>query len=387
MKVSVVRPGELGPLELDRWRAFQRGSPELSNPFLAPELAVTADRILPNVRVAVLEDAGAGAVGFLAFERHALGVGKPVGTRLSDRQALIHAPGLDWDPRTVLRGAGLAVLEFDGLLPEQALPSATVQRRGVIDLSRGYEQYLTERREHSKKLVKTTMAKARRLEHDVGPVRVDFASRDAGVLRTLMRWKSAQYRRTGRYDCFARQWIVDLVEELFRTRGAAFAGVLSALYAGDALVAAHFMLRSRAMLCGIFPAYDPAYAAYSPGLLLRLRQAEAAAGAGLDRIELGKGSYDYKDRLKSRDALVAEGCYLRPSVAAAAYQLRHTPARRARNLILETPRLRQAADRALRLSGGIRVALERAPIPRGPRAHPGPRRLTGRLRRAQGPSR
>ena len=52
------------------------------------------------------------------------------------------------------------------------------------------------------------------------------------MLRTVIGWKSAQYRRTGRPDCFARPWIVQLVEDLFSIRGEDFSGVLSMLYAG-----------------------------------------------------------------------------------------------------------------------------------------------------------
>ena len=36
MKATIVRPGELGASEIAAWRAMQRSSPDLLNPFLSP---------------------------------------------------------------------------------------------------------------------------------------------------------------------------------------------------------------------------------------------------------------------------------------------------------------------------------------------------------------
>ena len=37
MRVSVIRPGDLGKAELTRWRAIQQADPAFDNPFLSPE--------------------------------------------------------------------------------------------------------------------------------------------------------------------------------------------------------------------------------------------------------------------------------------------------------------------------------------------------------------
>ena len=105
MKISVVHPGELGPVELTRWRRLH-GHPELANPFLAPEFAVCVGRARPGARVAMLEE-GPEVVGFFPYERGPFRVGRPIGAGLSDCQGLVHTPGLEWDPRELLRGAGL----------------------------------------------------------------------------------------------------------------------------------------------------------------------------------------------------------------------------------------------------------------------------------------
>ncbi len=69
--------------------------------------------------------------------------------------------------------------------------------------------------------------------------------------------------------------------------------------AGDTVVAGHIGLRSTTTLAWWFPVYDPAYAAYSPGLLLCIELARAMAEQGLTVLDLGKGDEPYKERLSN----------------------------------------------------------------------------------------
>jgi CelD/BcsL family acetyltransferase involved in cellulose biosynthesis len=172
------------------------------------------------------------------------------------------------------------------------------ERSPILDISEGYQRYLQGRRPSSMRLIKSTAHKGRKLEREVGEARFDFDVRDRQALSVLMGWKSAQYRRTGQYDRFARDWIMQLVQDLYETRGREFTRVLSMLYAGDRPVVGHFGIRSGSVLAGPFPAFDPGYARYSPGLVSLLRIAEAAAKAGLRQIDLGKGHEGYKESFK-----------------------------------------------------------------------------------------
>lgn len=357
MQVAVVRPGELGPAELERWRGLQRGQPSLANPFLAPEFTLAVAAVRDDARVAVLSD-GSEVVGFLPFERKALGVGKPIGAGLSDCQGLVSAPGLEWAPRELLRRCGLAVWEFDHLAAGQPFEPYAVARAAspIMDVHDGYEAYLARLRQGSPNFTRTTLAKERKLGSGVGEVHFDFDSGDAGALRTLMAWKSAQYQRTGRSDRFARPWIVELVERLLATRSEGCTGTLSMLYAGGEPIAGHLGLRSGSVLACWFPSYDPRFAKYSPGLVLHLRMAEAAAPLGVHYLDLGKGAKEYKESLKSRDLVVGEGWVARPSAAAALRWAQRTPVRLARNLILDVPPLRRAADGVLKRAGRLRVS-------------------------------
>ena len=107
-----------------------------------------------------------------------------------------------------------------------------------------------------------------------------------------------------------------------RVECAGFAGTCSVLRAGDEIVAVHAGMRSRSVLHWWFPTYDPRYAAYSPGILLLLRIAAAAAALGIGKIDLGKGDARYKRSLMTGAAPLREGCVELPSLAATARRLR-----------------------------------------------------------------
>lgn len=352
----MVRPGELGPGDLVAWRAMQRSNPELAHPFLSPGFAQAAGRARDDARVAVLEE-GSQVVGYFPFELGRLRSGRPIAAGVSDRQAVIHAPGLEWDGRELLRRCRLDVWDFDHLVAGQiASAGSNVTRRSspIIDVSDGYEAYLAGRLRTSRKTLSSTLAKQRKLQRDLGTTRFDLDVRDPAPFALLMGWKSAQYRRTGRRDRVGIGWVRRLLSDLFETRSDGCAGTLSVLYAADRVVAAHFGLRSDAMIACWFPAYDVSLARYSPGLALHLSMAEAAAGAGVRYLDLGKGDEEYKQSLKSGDLDVGEGWIDRPSAAALVRRAQRTPGRVVSCAISRSPRLRRAARKALRRLGGLR---------------------------------
>lgn len=359
--LSVYRPGELTATDRAAWTAMQakahlHGSPELANPFLSPEFTLAVGRCRRGVRIAVLREGGEPAA-FFPFQRSAAGVGRAIGLGVSDCQGLVHRPGFTWDARELLRACGLAVWEFDHLVegqePFEAEASGTFPSP-VMDVDQGYEAYLAGLRARSPKFTRTTLAKERKLGRDAGEVRYVHDERDPEALRRLMDWKSAQYRRTGRSDRFAHPWITGLVHQLFHTRSDPFAGVLSVLYADGKPVAAHFGLRTERVLACWFPAYDPAFSKYSPGLVLHLRMAEAAAADGIAYLDLGRGQKEYKDSLKTRELMVSEGWVTRRHPVAVGHRARRAPVRALRNVVLSRPELFEPADKALKRMGQLR---------------------------------
>ena len=359
MEVTVVRPDELGTDEVAAWHALQDQGPELRNPFLSPEFAVTAGQLAPSARVAVVEEAGRTA-GFFAFELGRLGSARPVGAWLSDCQGLVHAPEVQLDAGELLRRCGISAWQFDHLVSwEQPFAKYQVAtaRSPVIDLAEGSEVYaarLKGQSPHGNDLGR----KARKIERELGPLKFVIDSSDPEDLRTLLGWKSDQYRRTGRYDRFDEPWIVELISQLFayRPAGRGFCGLLSMLYAGDKPVAGHFGLAYGGVLAHWFPAYDSRYAKYSPGLLQLLEMTRQAPGLGVSSIDLGKGAARYKENMKSYDLTVAEGTAIGRPVLGNAIRFRHAPARWAAREIRANRRAFTAADRLLKRYGRMRMA-------------------------------
>ncbi|MEV5748284.1 GNAT family N-acetyltransferase [Actinoallomurus sp. NPDC052308] len=353
MRFEITRPEDLGEPELARWRALQGAGPALGNPFLSPEFTLAVGRFRPDARVAVLSD-GTGVVGFLPYERHALGLGRPIGAGLTDCQGLIGPPDLEFDVRALLRACRLSVWEFDHLLADQAAFAAyhaETRVEPVMDLRAGFAPYAEEARKRSPKTLKTVRYKERKLGREAGQVTYTFDERDPAELRRLMAWKSDQYRRTGRTDRFAVPWIVALVTHLHETG----VGVLSVLRAGGRPVSAHLGLRAGPVMAGWFPAYDVEFGRYSPGMVGHLRMAEAAAGAGIGWIAMGRGGREYKDWLKNAEFAIAEGRAARVSAAAGLHWIREAPVRRARSAVLAHPALYAGADRVLRTYARLRT--------------------------------
>ncbi|MEE1929245.1 GNAT family N-acetyltransferase [Streptomyces sp. TRM 70351] len=370
MGIDICEPGDLAAADLAAWAALQEraareGAGQLANPFLSPEFTLAVGRVRRGVRVAVIREQGGreGAFeGFFPYQRSAFGVGRAVGLGLSDCQGVVHRPGFTCDARELLRACGLAVWEFDHLAagPQPfARFASSAHASPVIDVAGGPRAFWDGLRERSPGFTRRTLSKERKLGREAGEVVYVHDERDPRVLRTLLAWKSAQYRRTGRSDRFARPWIVELVERLFHTSAGSCAGRLSVLYAGGRPVAAHFGLRSRTTLATWFPAYDPAFARYSPGLVLHLRLAEAAAAEGLRHVDMGRGDKRYKDALKSGDLTVYEGWAARRHPVALGHRARRAPVRALRHLVVSRPELFAPADRLLKRWGAMRSGGER----------------------------
>jgi CelD/BcsL family acetyltransferase involved in cellulose biosynthesis len=352
MKITVVRPLDLGEDEVERWRALQRTDPTLESPFLAPEFTQAVGRFRDNVRVAVVTD-GPDVVAFLPYETNMLGIGHPVGFGLTDLQGIIAPPDLELDAKELLKACRLSVWDFDHMLAHQPTfaPYHTVSRvEPIIDLSAGFDVYMDEARKLAPKTHKTIRYKERKLGREVGEVRYTFTSGDPADLRRLMAWKSDQYNRTGRVDRFAQTWIVKLVEHLHETG----VGVLSVLRAGDRPVSAHFGLRCGSVMAGWFPAYDTEFAKYSPGMIGHMRLAQGAAEHGITEIAMGRGGKEFKEWLKSREIPIAEGRVARFSAGAGVHWVRAVPLSKARNAVLDNPRLYNRADRVLKTYARLR---------------------------------
>jgi CelD/BcsL family acetyltransferase involved in cellulose biosynthesis len=357
LNIEVLRPEQLEAADLAAWRRMQQATPALQNPFLTPEFTFAVAGAKPGVAVARLDD-GDHPVGYFAFERGRVGAGRPIGAGLSDCQGVIHEPGLRWEPSELLRACRLSVIAFDHLVAGQAPFEAHVHRTEsspIIALSGGFESYV-DRRQSESRSFRRLLARWTALRDDHAEVRFDYRRVDREILATLFEWKSAQYARTGRVDRFRRPWIRALVRDLMAVQSTTFSGVLASLWADDRLVAVQAGLATPTVLSLWFPAYNPEFAKYSPGNVLRLELARAAAAQGIEIVDMGKGFSVHKEHLKTGELSVSEARIERLSTRALIHRACSGPPRRLERFVLDHPRLRLAARRTLAQAGQVRVA-------------------------------
>jgi CelD/BcsL family acetyltransferase involved in cellulose biosynthesis len=309
MKVNLVRVGELGEDILRAWQRLRQANPDLGSPYFHPEFTSIIASARTDVELAVIES-GSEIVGLFPFHRERGSIGRPVGGVISDYQGIICAPDFSCDPRELLRACHLKAWEFDHLLVSQkffAKFHVSVDLSPQLDLSEGFETYY--RRQKSARSVRM-----HNIQRDIGPLRFVAHSAEGSDFDQLLAWKSQQYLRTDKPDLFLCSWITDSLRRIHATQRPDFGGALSLLYAGDRIVAAHFGMRAGALLHYWFPAYDPALAKYSPGLILLLKMAEHAQAQRIRVIDLGKGISDYKRRFMNASCQLANGSVELPSM-------------------------------------------------------------------------
>lgn len=306
--VRVIRSGDLTARDCQRWRELQDADPALASPFFSPEFTLCASSGASNVFVAVLERDDR-QVGFLPFERSGRS-GYPVGRRYAFHQGIVIEPGIDVDPVQLVRACGLREWRFSHLLAAQAAFARFHRVRGgsaFIDLSEGFEAYLADRKQAHAKRFAELARNGRKLERDVGPVRFDARTDDPRVMRRLIELKCDQYARTHGRNLLEIDAYGDLLQRMVKTNAPRFAGVVSALYAGDRLVGGSIGVRSRTVFVGIITVYDQEFARYSPGGLLLLRLCDALAASGITTVDIGGSEHAYKLAWSSGETALAEG--------------------------------------------------------------------------------
>ncbi len=305
MRVTVVRPADLGPGEAELWAGFQRSCPHAQDPFLSLTFARAVGRHRDRARVAVVEADGA-IIAFLAFELTPARIGMPIGYPMNNLQAFVSG-GVAFSAKQVIRKAGLRGWRFVAA-PADHSPLApyhyegTTARVPLIDLSEGYKAYYLSR---SKKFIEDAGRHLRSLERRAGPVSLEWGSQDPAHVRKLIEWKSARYG--GARELFADPAARGIAEEVSAASSADCAGLVNVLRAGDRTVALLSALAGPAGLSGWFTAYDAEMRKFSPGTMALLATAQEAEQRGITRIDMGAGQDSYKFRMANGSYLAAGG--------------------------------------------------------------------------------
>lgn len=319
MQADLKRPSELTEAERGAWAAFRAAGPLLDIPYFAPEFAQACEMARGDARVAVIRRGGA-VKAFLPLHTGRVGYARPLGGPLGDYHGLIAEPGFDARATDILRAAGVPVFEFHSVLAAQgAFRPHHAWRDGswVIDLSEGYDGFIEARSAAEAKAFRNIRSRRRKLEEAEDGFEFILDDPDPAVFETMVAWKRAQYRRTGVFDVFSVGWTNRLMRDIAGRRGDGFAGCVSSLRIGGRIAAVHVGMRSATAMHYWFPAYDPAFSNYGPGLALLLEIARGSAAQGVTAIHLGPGDYDFKQHLGGYQIGLAAGCVAAPSMVAA----------------------------------------------------------------------
>jgi len=252
-----------------------------------------------------------------------------------------------FDARRLIRACGLKTWEFHSLIGAQAAFVPCHRSREdswQIDRGVGGESYVRELENRHRSTLKRIRRKTRKLERLHGAIRLEVHSSNPADLEILFHWKSDRHARTGAVEILKLDWVRQVLRATQQAQTNGYAGMLTLLYAGERPVSAHLGMRSGPVLHSWFPAYDPALAAVSPGLILMLELLRRAEAEGIARIGLGVGDYPFKRLFANGSASVAVGSVERVSLAAGAARARRTT----RSVVRRTgiaPKLRTAARR------------------------------------------
>jgi CelD/BcsL family acetyltransferase involved in cellulose biosynthesis len=318
MNVTVLAAAKLSSEHRERWHELRRSNSELVSPYFHPEFTAATARAHDDVEVAVIGESGE-PVGFFPFHRRRFGFATPVGDRLSDYHGVIAAPHARFDARRLLRACNLTVWPFDHVLASQKTfqPFAAVRTESpVVDLQDGFQAYVAARKKAGSGRISQLQRKARKLEREIGPVRFERHVQDPSVLDWIIRWKSEQCRRTNAYDYFSDESAVGLVRDIANTKVDGFEGLVSVLYVGDSIGAAHMGMRSNEVFHWWFPTYEDSLSKYSPGGILLLKLAQEMAELGVTVLDLGKGEDPYKASFRTGAVPLIEGVVDVPSAPA-----------------------------------------------------------------------
>jgi CelD/BcsL family acetyltransferase involved in cellulose biosynthesis len=306
MRVTVVRPGELGPAAAASWSQFQKQSPVMSNPFLSLTFSQAVGKYRPGARVAVVEEGGR-IEAFLPFEPGPGRIAVPIGDPMNDLQGFIGS-GSPIDARAVVRKSGLRGWRFLHVPADQyaLVPhhyKETTVQCPVIDLLGGYQSYQQSIARSA--TYKTAQKKRRSMERQLGPVSLVWGTADQAALRRLIGWKRDKYG--GARQLFSDPSALGIVEELATADGADCRGMVSVMSAGDQQMAIALGLIGPSGLHVWFSSYNPDWGNLSPGTIMWCLLAEEAAARGIARIDFGGGQDSYKFSLANTSYPVAGG--------------------------------------------------------------------------------
>lgn len=293
LQLEEIRPDALTVSDLARWRDFLAAAPDLRSPFFDPEFTRIAGQIAPNARVAVLHRRGE-IEGFLPFQRRGATL-QPLAAPLNDYQGVIAAPdrrpGLD----VLLQRLGASGAWVTGWIgPAGSLTGLSPASAALVDLSAGWDDYLARQLLAHSKFFRDKGRVRRRIDATFQRYAVSDDDQGETCLAELVGLKRRQLHRTGQHDIFRCGWTRDILAALLARPRSGLHARIATLRLDDHVAGYELSLASDTMQHFWIPAYDPRFAAHSPGMLLSLDTLRARRAQGVTLFDLGSGPERYK---------------------------------------------------------------------------------------------
>ncbi|MFG0253967.1 MAG: GNAT family N-acetyltransferase [Rhodopirellula sp. JB053] len=320
--ISVQQFDQLSAETLGCWEHRRSQDSRWSQPFFASRFSSAVHLARGDVLVAVISHRSPGKpdrpVGFLPFHRVGR-IGVPAGRFLNDAQNVIGLPPrlVDWE--ALLRACDVVAFDLHAIVhpSDQWVEKYRLNSIGAYraDFAGDSTQYLQTLCKDHRTIAKQGQ-KTRKLGREIGDIRLEVDCRSPEVLAQTIAWKRSQYQRTHILDLFLPDWTRRMVDVLHGGEerdamadlsDAPLGGLLSVLWAGDQIVAAHYGMIEKGQLHYWFPTYDPKYARYSPGTALFTELVRASTEYGVDSIDMGYGEQPYKQKQTATTTDVAYG--------------------------------------------------------------------------------
>lgn len=298
-----------------QWSAWQAADPDLASPYFHVEFARIAGRVSPGAALAVFQRDGE-TVGYFPFQRRG-GAIQPVGAPMNDYHGVIGPRGAVPSLAEVARLLGGTRFSVNGWVGPASGGIRGESFRTAIPEIGGYEAWYAERRKAFSKYFKDKERARRSMATEFGPVEVEIGVRDGALLDELIALKREQYRRTARHDVFACGWTRDLLHALMATEHEDFGASIAVLKAGGRIAALEYSLHAGRRFHFWFPAYVPALARCSPGIMLSMETIRLGSERGYRDFDYGFGGEAYKRYFCDQVQPVTEAAILKPGLPSA----------------------------------------------------------------------
>jgi CelD/BcsL family acetyltransferase involved in cellulose biosynthesis len=304
--VSIASLDGITETEEALFSAFRQANPDLTSPYFSADFLKAIAPHTPGCMLARFHD-GEEIVGFFAYQKRGQSL-QPAGAPLADYHAAVMKTGYAPDWSRLLAATGAKRLEFNGLIGSDGLDRAPiVKHRQIADVTDGFEAWFASQKAHAPKYFKNLGRCTRNVAKDFPDLKFEWTDVSPALLDWVLNLKVDQYRRSGMHDVFSCGWTRDLLLALAAQKTGS-ARLRAGVYRrGDELVAAEICLLEGEDLHFWFPAYNPAYSRYSPGLLLTFDIIRHAAGLGIKLFDFGSGGEAYKSRMTTDGPLCYEG--------------------------------------------------------------------------------